>query len=34
MFKCKPPINIHDVIVVEKYRGFSLSQKMFAKVEK
>ncbi|NQY65695.1 MAG: GNAT family N-acetyltransferase [Alteromonadaceae bacterium] len=33
-FKCKPLMNIHDVVVVEKFRGLGLSQKMFIEVEK
>ena len=32
-FKCKPLINIHDVVVLEKYRGNNLSQKMLQEVE-
>lgn len=32
-FKCKPLINIHDVIVVNEYRGLGLSQRMLSKVE-
>ena len=32
-FSCKPLINIHDVIVLDKYRGNGLSQKMLKKVE-
>lgn len=32
-FKCKPLINIHDVVVVNEFRGLGLSQKMLAKVE-
>lgn len=32
-FSCKPLINIHDVIVLSKYRGEGLSQKMLDKVE-
>ncbi len=32
-FKCKPLINIHDVIVVNKFRGLGLSQRMLSKVE-
>jgi len=32
-FKCKPLINIHDVIVLEAFRGRGLSQKMLEKVE-
>ncbi len=33
-FSCKPLVNIHDVIVLEKYRGHGISQKMFERVEK
>jgi ribosomal protein S18 acetylase RimI-like enzyme len=32
-FKCKPLINIHDVVVAEEYRGLGLSQKMLQYVE-
>jgi ribosomal protein S18 acetylase RimI-like enzyme len=32
-FACKPLISIHDVIVVDKYRGYGISQKMLDKVE-
>ncbi len=32
-FSCKPLVNIHDVIVLRKYRGHGLSQKMLEKVE-
>ena len=32
-FACKPLVNIHDVVVVDKYRGKGISQKMLAKVE-
>lgn len=32
-FKCKPLINIHDVIVVDEFRGHGLSQRMLAAVE-
>jgi ribosomal protein S18 acetylase RimI-like enzyme len=32
-FKCKPLINIHDVVVLAEYRGLGLSQKMLTKVE-
>ena len=32
-FLCKPLLNIHDVIVLEKYRGRGIAQKMFSKVE-
>ncbi|MCF6259103.1 MAG: GNAT family N-acetyltransferase [Gammaproteobacteria bacterium] len=33
-FSCKPLINIHDVVVVNEYRGHGISQKMLDKVEK
>lgn len=33
-FKCKPLINIHDVIVDKQFRGLKLSQLMLEKVEK
>ncbi len=32
-FSCKPIINIHDLIVLEEFRGNGLSQKMLRKVE-
>ncbi|MCW8932827.1 MAG: GNAT family N-acetyltransferase [Gammaproteobacteria bacterium] len=32
-FSCKPLINIHDVIVLNQYRGNGISQKLLAKVE-
>lgn len=32
-FVCKPLVNIHDVVVLAKYRGHGISQKMLAKVE-
>lgn len=32
-FHCRPLINIHDVVVVEAFRGHGLSQKMLAVVE-
>ncbi|NOY73937.1 MAG: GNAT family N-acetyltransferase [Gammaproteobacteria bacterium] len=32
-FSCKPLVNIHDIIVLEKYRGRGLSQKMLDRVE-
>jgi len=32
-FACKPLINIHDFIVLEKYRGNGISQKILNKVE-
>jgi len=32
-FSCKPVINIHDIIVLEEYRGHRLCHKMLEKVE-
>ena len=32
-FKCKPLINIHDLSVVERFRGQGISQMLLAKVE-
>jgi ribosomal protein S18 acetylase RimI-like enzyme len=32
-FKCKPLINIHDLVVSGEYRGLGLSQKMLQHVE-
>lgn len=32
-FKCKPLINIHDVVVLTAYRGQGISQKMLMTVE-
>lgn len=32
-FKCKPLINIHDLVVSSEYRGLGLSQKMLEYVE-
>ncbi|KXI28640.1 GNAT family N-acetyltransferase [Paraglaciecola hydrolytica] len=32
-FACKPLINIHDLMVLQNYRGLGLSQLMLAKVE-
>lgn len=32
-FKCKPSINIHDLIVVNEFRGQGVSQVMLKKVE-
>lgn len=32
-FKCKPLINIHDLVVSSEYRGLGLSQKMLQQVE-
>jgi len=33
-FYCKPLINIHDVMVLQEFRGLGLSHKMLAEVEK
>lgn len=32
-FSCKPLVNIHDVMVLKKFRGNGLSQKMLERVE-
>lgn len=32
-FSCQPLVNIHDVVVLEAFRGRGISQKMLAKVE-
>jgi ribosomal protein S18 acetylase RimI-like enzyme len=32
-FKCKPLINIHDVVVAKKFRGLGISQFLLTKVE-
>ena len=32
-FKCKPLINIHDLVVQSEFRGLKISQLMLAKVE-
>ncbi len=32
-FKCKPLINIHDVVVLNEFRGLGISQRMLSKVE-
>ncbi len=32
-FVCKPLVNIHDFVVLEKYRGKGISQKILEKVE-
>ena len=32
-FKCKPLINIHDIVVLKEYRGLGISQAMLTKVE-
>jgi len=33
-FACAPLINIHDIIVLEKYRGMGLSQKLLEAVDR
>lgn len=33
-FKCKPLINIHDVVVLHDYRGLGLCQRMLELIEK
>jgi GNAT superfamily N-acetyltransferase len=33
-FKCKPLVNIHDVVVVKEYRGLGISLKMLAEIER
>jgi len=33
-FKCKPLVNIHDVVVVQKYRGQKLCQRLFDEVQR
>ena len=33
-FACAPLINIHDVIVLEEFRGLGLSQKLLKKLKK
>ena len=33
-FKCKPLINIHDVVVLNDFRGIGVSQCMLTKIEK
>jgi ribosomal protein S18 acetylase RimI-like enzyme len=33
-FKCKPLLNIHDVIVLPAYRGQGLAQRLMSEVEK
>ncbi|WP_338649442.1 GNAT family N-acetyltransferase [Pseudomonas sp. ML2-2023-3] len=33
-FACRPLVNIHDVVVLEVFRGKGISQKMLAEVEK
>ncbi|MCP3941871.1 MAG: GNAT family N-acetyltransferase [Desulfobacteraceae bacterium] len=32
-FKCKPLVNIHDIIVISEFRGLGVSQLMLEKVE-
>ncbi|VAW57771.1 Histone acetyltransferase HPA2 and related acetyltransferases [hydrothermal vent metagenome] len=32
-FSCKPLINIHDLVVIKKFRGHGISQKLLDKVE-
>jgi GNAT superfamily N-acetyltransferase len=32
-FKCKPLINIHDLVVVEEFRGRGISRRLLAKIE-
>ena len=32
-FKCKPLLNIHDVIVLPQYRGRGLAQRLMAEIE-
>lgn len=32
-FMCQPLLNIHDVVVLERYRGRGITQKMFARAE-
>jgi ribosomal protein S18 acetylase RimI-like enzyme len=32
-FACRPLVNVHDVAVIEAYRGLGISQKMLMKVE-
>jgi len=32
-FKCKPLVNVHDVIVIDKFRGLGISQLLLTKVE-
>ena len=33
-FSCRPLVNIHDVVVLEAYRGRGISQRMLEKVER
>ena len=32
-FACRPLVNVHDVVVMNPFRGLGLSQKMLQKVE-
>ncbi|WP_338477145.1 GNAT family N-acetyltransferase [Pseudomonas khavaziana] len=32
-FACRPLVNVHDVVVMDRFRGLGLSQKMLQKVE-
>lgn len=32
-FACRPLVNVHDVVVMDQFRGLGLSQKMLQKVE-
>lgn len=32
-FQCRPLLNIHDVIVAEKFRGHGLSKRLFSAIE-
>lgn len=32
-FKCKPLINIHDIVVIQEYRGYNISNLLLAKIE-
>lgn len=32
-FKCMPLINIHDIVIVNEFRGLGLSQKILLKIE-
>jgi len=32
-FKCKPLLNIHDVVVLREYRGLGICQQMLEKIE-
>jgi ribosomal protein S18 acetylase RimI-like enzyme len=32
-FKCKPLVNIHDVVVIDRFRGLGVCQQMMARVE-